>query len=142
QYADFLPKSTPSPTPTPDPNNPESGLIPQEPDDNGLDYWTSTITGNCGTGLNDNSPCTHERRINVSRAFWVDQHASLFTSTYGLNSGKNSEFVHLCYKIYLRRDPPDSDSNFQYWLGQLGSRSEERRVGKEGRARRWTESER
>ena len=107
QYADFLPELR--------------GFSPPEPDETGLDYWSGQVSTVCGYAnyFNENDACTHEQRIIVSREFWVDQHPSLFSSNYSLNSGKNSEFVHLCYQIYLRRDLPDTDTNFLYWLGQL-----------------------
>jgi hypothetical protein len=31
----------------------------------------------------------------------------------------NSQFVHLCYEIYLRRAVSDNDPGFQFWLNDL-----------------------
>jgi subtilisin family serine protease len=90
-----------------------------EPDEGGLNFWTGNITGTCGTGFNDNNGCTHTKRIDVSRAFWVAAYPSLFTPSAGLTN--NYQFVHLCYEVYLRRSVPDSDSGFQFWLGDLNN---------------------
>lgn len=87
-----------------------------EPDEGGLNFWTSQITGNCGTGFNDNNSCTAGKRIDVSRAFWVAAFGSLFNSQGTTN---NSQFVHLCYERYLRRSVPDNDPGFQFWLNDL-----------------------
>ena len=89
-----------------------------EPDENGLNFWTGTITNTCGTGLNDNNACTAGKRIDVSRAFWVARFPSLFNSQGTTN---NSQFVHLCYERYLRRSVPDSDEGFQFWLNSLSN---------------------
>ncbi|MGA9994808.1 MAG: S8 family peptidase [Pyrinomonadaceae bacterium] len=89
-----------------------------EPDEGGLDFWTGNITGTCGTGFNDNNGCTHAKRIDVSRAFWVAAYPSLFTGG-GSGLTNNSQFVHLCYEVYLRRSVPDSDGGFQFWLNDL-----------------------
>jgi len=89
-----------------------------EPDEGGLNFWTSQITGNCGTGVNTNNPCTAGKRIDVSRAFWVAAFGSLFNSQGTTN---NSQFVHLCYQLYLRRSVPDNDSGFQFWLNDLSN---------------------
>src|ERR1044072_1805400 len=90
------------------------------PDEGGLDFWTGNITGTCGTGFNDNNACTHQKRIDVSRAFWVAAFPSLFTNG-GNNLTDNPTFVHKCYEQYLRRSVPDSDGGFQFWLGQLNN---------------------
>jgi hypothetical protein len=90
------------------------------PDEGGLDFWTGNITGTCGTGFNDNNSCTHQKRIDVSRAFWVAAFPSLFTNG-GNNLTDNPTFVHKCYEQYLRRSVPDSDGGFQFWLGQLNN---------------------
>ena len=68
-----------------------------------------------------NNPCTHDWRINTALAFWVDKYPSMFTNTYGLPSGNNSEFVKDCYSIYLKFDNADVNdpSGFNYWLGVL-----------------------
>ncbi|MDQ3668552.1 MAG: S8 family serine peptidase [Acidobacteriota bacterium] len=87
--------------------------LEDEPDENGLDFWTGNITGTCGTGFNDNNSCTRTKRIDVSRAFWAAQYPSAFQN--------NGEFVDLCYQLYLRRDVPDSDPGYQFWLSVLNS---------------------
>jgi subtilisin family serine protease len=89
-----------------------------EPDEGGLDFWTGNITGTCGTGFNVNNSCTQAKRIDVSRAFWVAAYPSLFTGG-GSGLTDNSQFVHLCYEVYLRRSVPDSDGGFQFWLNDL-----------------------
>jgi len=89
-----------------------------EPDEAGLNFWTGNITGTCGTGINDNNACTHQKRIDVSRAFWVAAFPSLFTNG-GNNLTDNPTFVHRCYEQYLRRSVPDSDGGFQFWLSEL-----------------------
>jgi subtilisin family serine protease len=89
-----------------------------EPDEGGLNFWTGNITGTCGTGFNDNNGCTHTKRIDVSRAFWTAAYPSLFTNG-GTQLTNNSQFVHKCYEVYLRRYVPDSDGGFQFWLGVL-----------------------
>jgi len=91
-----------------------------EPDEGGLNFWTGNITGPCGTGFNDNNSCTHTKRIDVSRAFWVAAFPSLFTGN-GSALTNNSQFVHKCYEVYLRRSIPDSDGGFQFWLNDLNS---------------------
>jgi hypothetical protein len=89
-----------------------------EPDEGGLNFWTSQITGNCGTGFNTNNSCTAGKRIDVSRAFWVAGFGSLFNSQGTTN---NSQFVHRCYELYLRRSVPDTDPGFQFWLNDLSN---------------------
>jgi subtilisin family serine protease len=91
-----------------------------EPDEGGLNFWTGNITGTCGTGFNDNNGCTHQKRIDVSRAFWVAAYPSLFTNG-GTQLTNNAAFVHKCYEVYLRRYVPDSDGGFQFWLGVLNN---------------------
>jgi len=91
-----------------------------EPDEGGLNFWTGNITGTCGTGFNDNNACTHQKRIDVSRAFWVAAFPSLFTGG-GNQLTDNAQFVHKCYEVYLRRSVPDSDPGFQFWLNDLNS---------------------
>jgi len=91
-----------------------------EPDEGGLNFWTGNITGTCGTGFNDNNGCTHQKRIDVSRAFWVAAFPSLFTGG-GNQLTDNAQFVHKCYEVYLRRSVPDSDPGFQFWLNDLNS---------------------
>jgi subtilisin family serine protease len=90
-----------------------------EPDEGGLDFWTGNITGTCGTGFNDNTPCTQVKRIDVSRAFWVAAYPWLFTPSYGTTD--NYTFVHLCYEVYLRRSVGDDDPGFQFWLNELNN---------------------
>ena len=99
QYMDFLPAE-------------------QNPDSPGLNFWTGNITGTCGTGVNDNNACTHQKRIDVSRAFWVAAFPSLFTGG-GTQLTNNAEFVHKCYEMYLRRSVPATDGGFQFWLNEL-----------------------
>ena len=89
-----------------------------EPDEGGLNFWTNNITGNCGTNINQNNACTREWRIHTSRAFWVAQFPTLFNSQTG-GTTDNALFVHKLYEIYLRRFVSDSDSGFQFWLGNL-----------------------
>lgn len=116
QYVDFFAKDYDLNWPTTD------HLRPKAPDEDGLDWWTNEIIAhdhNCNAGVNDNNSCTNTWRINTSRAFWVDQHASLFTSSYGLQSGKNAEFVQLCYSIYLQRTYDPNDTGYQGWLNDL-----------------------
>ncbi|HXT63791.1 MAG TPA: S8 family peptidase [Pyrinomonadaceae bacterium] len=88
-----------------------------DPDEGGLNFWTGNITGTCGTGFNDNNGCTHTKRIDVSRAFWVAAYGWLFTPSYGTTD--NYTFLHLCYEIYLRRSVSDGDGGFQFWLNDL-----------------------
>src|SRR6266404_1753006 len=87
------------------------------PDEGGLDFWTGNITGTCGTGFNDNNACTHTKRIDVSRAFWVAAYPWLFDGNGGTTD--NSQFVTLCYQVYLRRDP--DSGGFQFWLNDLNN---------------------
>src|SRR5207237_984176 len=111
-------------------------FLAANPDEQGLDFWTrniaggNTINGNiiggCGLdrlAVNINNSCTHDWRINTSLAFWVDKYPSMFTTSYGLTSGNNSQFVKLCYSIYLKFDNADQrDPNgFGYWKGVLDS---------------------
>ena len=90
------------------------------PDEGGLNFWTGNITGTCGTGVNDNNSCSHQKRIDVSRAFWVAAYPSLFTNG-GNNLTDNAAFLHKCYELYLRRSVSDSDGGFQFWLGELNN---------------------
>ncbi len=98
-----------------------------EPNESGLDYWTSQITSTCSTGFNDNDSCTDGKRIDVSLAFWVDQYASWFTTSYGLATNTttsdtaNTRFIIECYKRYLRRTVTSSDSGVQYWVSDMTS---------------------
>ena len=88
-----------------------------EPDEGGLNHWTTNITGPCATGINDNNACTREWRIHTSRAFWVARFPSLFNAQGGTTN--NAEFVRRCYENYLRRTVPPTDSGFQHWLNDL-----------------------
>lgn len=90
-----------------------------QPDEGGLGFWTGQITSTCGTGFNDNNSCTHQKRIDVSRAFWVAQFPWLFTPSYGTTD--NYSFVHLCYEEYLRRSVSDDDGGFQFWFNDLNN---------------------
>lgn len=101
QYQDFLPNE-------------------QNPDSDGLNFWTGNITGTCSTGVNDNNACTHQKRIDVSRAFFVAAFPSLFIND-GSQLTNNSEFLHRCYEIYLRRTVSDTDPGFQFWLNELNN---------------------
>jgi len=98
-----------------------------EPDESGLSFWTSQITSTCSTGFNDNDSCTDGKRIDVSLAFWVDQYASWFTTSYGLATNTttsdtaNTRFIIECYKRYLRRTVTSSDSGVQYWVSDMTS---------------------
>lgn len=119
QYGDFFPEvANPH---IEEGHFPEDHTIPASPDENGLDWWTSEITGHghCTAGVNDNNSCTNTWRIFTSRAFWVDQHPELFNTSYGLNSGKNGEFVELCYDIYLQR--ASDTAGYNHWLSVLNS---------------------
>jgi hypothetical protein len=87
------------------------------PDEGGLNFWTGQITNNCGTNFNQNNGCTQTKRIDVSRAFWVAEYPSLFDGNGGTTD--NSQFVTLCYQVYLRRNP--DDGGFQFWLNNLNS---------------------
>ena len=89
-----------------------------EPDEPGLNFWTNNITGHCGTNINQNNACTREWRIHTSRAFWVAQFPTLFNSQTG-GTTDNALFVHRVYEMYLRRFVSDTDSGFQFWLGDL-----------------------
>jgi subtilisin family serine protease len=91
-----------------------------EPDENGLDSWTGSITGPCSTGFNDNNSCTQGKRIDVSRAFFVSAFPSLFTSG-GTQLTNNADFLHKCYEVYLRRSVSSSDGGFQFWLNDLNN---------------------
>jgi subtilisin family serine protease len=90
----------------------------QNPDSSGLNFWSGNITGTCGTGVNDNNACTHQKRIDVSRAFWAAAFPSLVIND-GTQLTNNAEFVHRCYEVYLRRSVPDTDPGFQFWLSEL-----------------------
>lgn len=93
-----------------------------EPDEDGLDWWTSEITGHghCTAGVNDNDSCTNTWRINTSRAFWVYQYGTWFASSYGLATNTqtsdtaNTRFLKECYKVYLRRNA-DADG-LAHWV--------------------------
>lgn len=91
-----------------------------EPDEGGLNFWTGNITATCGSGVNDNNGCTHTKRIDVSRAFWVAAFPSLFTGS-GDQLTDNAQFVHECYVVYLRRSVSAGDAGFQFWLNDLNS---------------------
>jgi subtilisin family serine protease len=96
-------------------------FLGSEPDEGGLDHWTLDIIGHghCTAGVNENTSCTNTWRINTSRAFWVYLHPELFNGSYGLNSGKNDDFVQLCYEYYLRREA--DTEGYNHWLGELNS---------------------
>src|SRR5438552_3290333 len=94
-------------------------FLATEPDENGLDWWTSEITGHghgCNAGMNDNNTCTHGWRVLDSRAFWVALHPDWFTGSWGLASytgtdTANARFVKECYLRYLHRTVNSSDSD-------------------------------
>ncbi len=90
-----------------------SDFLPYDPDEGGLDFWTSQITSHCGVGFNGNNACSRTYRASVSKEFFRVAFPTAFNN--------NSEFVHLCYEAYLRRSVPNNDGGFQLWLGQLNS---------------------
>jgi len=69
------------------------------------------MTNNCGTGFNDNNQCVHDRRVLVSQSF--------FQYAYPSGYDTNAQFVHLLYQVYLRRDVPDTDEGYQFWLNNV-----------------------
>ena len=71
-----------------------------EPDNGGLNFWTGNITGPCGVDFNGNNACTHTKRIDVSRAFWVAAFPSLFTAN-GSQLTNNSS-LYTTVEVYLR----------------------------------------
>jgi len=93
-----------------------------EPDESGLDYWTSQITSTCSTGVNVNDSCTGGKHIDVSLAFWVDIHASWFTTSYGLSTNtSNTDFIIEAYWRYLRKRVTSSDTGVQFWVTDLNN---------------------
>ena len=136
QYADFVPSG---------------GSVPNE---DGLNFWTCNITvcpypyntlSPCGTGVNENNPCTDGKRVDVSRAFWLSVYGSWFnTTTYALTNfdqsvpshcggsdtypTANEKFLDEVYCVYLRRRPEHSyayptnwDSGFKFWFDALNA---------------------
>ena len=110
-----------------------------EPDENGLNYWTSNITGcgviggcpqynpqptGCGTGFNYNNPCTDAKRVDVS-TFWVAQYGSsspiqkYYVDSSGNLTTSNEVFLDEAYWVYLRWRPLHDYSEFVYRLGIL-----------------------
>lgn len=70
-------------------------FLGREPDQGGLDYWTSQIT-QCGSDLR----CVHNKRIDVSAAFFVE-----------LEFQRTGSFVYRLYKGGLERRPSYQEFN-------------------------------
>lgn len=85
----------------------------REPDSGGLAFWTGQIT-QCGS----NAQCVADKRVDVSRAFWESSEFRQQSRTFGLDNSNpppqydNSEFVLLCYVVYLQRWPDQGGWNF------------------------------
>ena len=90
----------------------------REPDQGGLDFWTSQIT-QCGS----NAQCLADRRVLVSRAFWESAEFRQQPRTSALDNidpppqYDNSEFVRLCFNVYLQREP--DQGGFDFWRNIL-----------------------
>src|SRR6266545_4901149 len=85
-------------------------FVPYDPDEGGLDFWSSQMTSHCGTGFNDNNACVRDRRVLVSRD-------GFFAVAYPGAFNDNAQFVTTLYHVYLRRDP--EEGGFQFWLNNL-----------------------
>ena len=90
-----------------------SDFLPYDPDEGGLDFWSSQMTNQCRTGFNDNNACVRNIRALVSKEFFRVAHPAAFSD--------NAQFIRWCYEEYLQRQVPNSDGGFQFWLGQLNS---------------------
>ncbi|HEX6291589.1 MAG TPA: S8 family serine peptidase [Herpetosiphonaceae bacterium] len=96
-------------------------FLVKEPDEPGLNFWTSQIT-QCG----GDAACIDRERVHVSRAFWesiefLQRQPTLASYPQGTPE-YNQEFVRLCYVVYLQRDPDAPGYNF--WLNDLNSNND------------------
>jgi hypothetical protein len=91
-------------------------LLNREPDKPGLQNNTRVITA-CG----NNIPCIEQKRVEAARGFWdsaeFKQKFPAVVSPSGNPAFNNTEFVKLCYRLYLRREPSPAEVNV--WLSQL-----------------------
>jgi hypothetical protein len=91
-------------------------LLNREPDKAGWQNNTRVITA-CG----NNIPCIEQKRVEASRGFWdsaeFKQKFPAVVNPSGNPAFNNAEFVKLCYRLYLRREP--SPAEVTGWLSQL-----------------------
>jgi len=100
----------------------------REPDQGGWDFWTNQIE-QCGT----DTACRDDRRMNVSRAFWesgdfrlpdIQSHFQMSGEPPLVNPApppeyNNDEFIRICYRAYLQREP--DTGGFNFWLNDLNN---------------------
>ena len=98
----------------------------REPDQAGLDFWTSQITQCTNQSYREPGEtyglCIVRKRAEVSSAFWysvefLQLHPGLRNPPGTVLDFNNSEFAWLCNTLYLRRDPTQAESDF--WVAQL-----------------------
>lgn len=107
-------------------------FLGRDPDAVGWRFWISNVT-QCGF----NATCTHNKRIDVSRAFF---YSGEFIGSHPELGGQrgtheyNHHFVYWCYRTYLQREPnahPDNGwDGFNHWVGVLDSSNPDASDGK------------
>jgi hypothetical protein len=94
-------------------------ILGRDPTEAEWSYWTNQIT-QCGA----NNACIGSKRIEASKSLWysdefLQQHPGLRNSPGVTPDFNNAEFVRLCYRVYLWRDP--DQGGYDGWLAQLNS---------------------
>jgi hypothetical protein len=108
----------------------------REPDSDGLNFWAGQIEQctdpNFHPGETE-AQCRARKRVDVSRAFWESTEfrqpsilnqfqrpgEPLLINPFPPPEYSNEEFVRICYRIYLQRDPEPDGLNF--WTNGLNN---------------------
>lgn len=97
-------------------------LLGREPDQAGLDAWTSVITQCSNPSYRQANEtyglCVVRQRVNVAHGFWYSaEFANRYPAVVGAGGFNNAEFSRLCHALYLLREPAQADQDF--WTSQL-----------------------
>jgi Domain of unknown function (DUF4214) len=97
-------------------------LLGREPDQAGLDAWTSVITQCSSPSYRQAgetyASCVIRQRVNVVHGFWYSgEFAQRHPTVVGAGGFNNAEFSRLCHALYLLREPDQADQSF--WTAQL-----------------------
>jgi hypothetical protein len=101
-------------------------FLNREPEPAGLSFWLNQIAQCSNVTYREPNEsyaqCVVRKRVEVSRGIWysdefLQYHAGLRNPAGTSPDFNNSEFVRLCYVLYLRRDPTQAEQDF--WTAPL-----------------------
>jgi hypothetical protein len=101
-------------------------LLNRESDAEGFSTWSGLLSQCTDVAYREPNEtyaqCVVRKRIYVSRGFWYSNeflalHPGLQNPPGSASDFNNSEFIRLCYVLYLRRDPTQADMDF--WVAPL-----------------------